>query len=242
MFSLLNAFTPDTPCLRLVDLAAATGLPVSTVHRMATELVALNVLAKGADGGYRIGLRMWELGALCPQPRTLRDVSLPFMHDLHDATGENVHLAVLAGDDVLYVQRLWGRRSVGVVSHIGGRYPLHATGVGKVLLSHSAREFQERVLQAGLKRYTPYTIVMPGMLMRSLQDVRRTGIARCVEELKLGTVSVATPVFDHDQRVVAALSVVMHSNSRSSSSIEPALRMAARSISRELAKGYEAVG
>jgi DNA-binding IclR family transcriptional regulator len=239
VFSLLNAFTPDSPALRLVDLQAATGLPVSTVHRLAAELVELGALEKDPDGYYRIGLRMWELGSLCPQPRTLRDVSLPFMHDLYEATSENVHLAVLDGDDVLYVERVWGARSVDVASLVGGRYPLHATGVGKVLLSYSSPQFQESVLRAGLKRYTPHTIIMPGMLMRALSDVRKTGIARCIEELTLGTVSVAAPIFAPDRRVVAALSVVMHTRTRSLATIEPALRLAASSITRELAKGYD---
>ncbi len=242
VFALLNSFSPERPALRLVELTAITGLPVSTVHRIAAELVELGALKKERDGVYRIGLRMWELGALCPQPRTLRDVSLPFIHDLYEATEENIHLAVLDGDEVLYVERVWGRRSVDVVSRVGGRSPLHATGVGKILLAHASREFQETVLAATLKRYTPHTIVMPGLLMRSLQEIRATGIARCAEELSLGTVSVAAPVHGPDGRVVAALSVVSHTvtHTRSLAAVEPALRLAAKSISRELAKGYAA--
>ncbi|MEU0485353.1 IclR family transcriptional regulator [Streptosporangium sp. NPDC006013] len=240
VFALLNAFSPERPALRLVELTAATGLPVSTVHRIAAELVELGALKKGRDGTYRIGLRMWELGSLCPQPRTLRDVSLPFIHDLYEATAENVHLAVLDGDEVLYVERVWGPRSVGVASRVGGRQPLHVTGVGKVLLAYAPHELRQAVLAAGLKRYTPHTIVMPGLLMRALQEIRETGIARCAEELALGTASVAAPIHGPDGRVVAALSVVSHTvtHARSLAAVEPALRLAAKSISRELAKGY----
>lgn len=240
VFSLLGAFTQERPALRLVDLQRATGLPVSTVHRLASELVELDLLRK--DGGvYRIGLRLWEVGSLALQPRTLRDVSLPFMQDLHAATGENVHLAVLDGTEVLYVERVWGRRSVEVVTHVGGRSPLHATGVGKVLLAYAPRELQEAVIRGPLRRYTPHTVVMPGLLMRSLQEIRATGIARCVEQLSLGTVSLAVPVADGRGRVVAALSVVMHTRTYASVAVEPALRMAARSISRELDHVYTGV-
>lgn len=244
VFALLNAFSQDRPALRLIELAAVTGMPVSTVHRIATELVELGALKKERDGVYRIGLRLWELGSLCPAPRTLRDVSLPFMQDLYEATAENVHLAVLDGDEVLYVERVWGRRSVDVVTRVGGRSPLHATGVGKVLLAHGSRELQESVLAAGLKRYTAHTIVMPGILMRSLREVRETGIARCAEELSMGTASVAAPIFGPDRRVVAALSVVSHTvtHTRALTAVEPALRLAALSISRELAKGYDGIG
>ncbi|GAB3467436.1 IclR family transcriptional regulator [Actinophytocola sediminis] len=244
VFALLNAFSQERPALRLSELAAATGLPVSTVHRIASELVELAALKKDRDGVYRIGLRLWELGSLCPQPRTLRDVSLPFMQDLYEATAENVHLAVRDGDEVLYVERVWGRRSVDVVTRVGGRSPLHATGVGKVLLAHASREFQESVLAAGLKRYTAHTIVMPGLLARSLRKIRAAGIARCAEELSLGTASVAAPIFGPDRRIVAALSVVSHTvtRTRSLTAVEPALRLAALSITRELAKGYDGIG
>jgi DNA-binding IclR family transcriptional regulator len=240
VFALLDAFSQDRPALRLVDLTAVTGLPVSTVHRIATELVELGALKKDRDGTYRIGLRMWKLGSLCPQPRTLRDVSLPYIHDLYEATGENIHLAVLDGNEALYVERVWGPRSVGVPTRVGWRQPLHATGVGKVLLAHAPRELQQAVLASELKRYTPHTIVMPGLLMRTLQEVRETGIARCSEELTLGTASVAVPIHGPDRRVVAALSVVSHTvaPSRSLGAVEPALRLAAKSISRELANGY----
>ncbi|MFI5436485.1 IclR family transcriptional regulator [Rhodococcus baikonurensis] len=239
VFALLNAFTPKDPALRLVDLRDVTGLPVSTVHRIAMELVELGALTKDTDGVYRIGLRIWELGSLCPQPRNLRDISLPYMQDLYEATGENVHLAVLDGVEVLYLERVWGRRSVGVVTHVGGRSPLHATGVGKMLLSHAPRALQEEVLIAGLKRYTPHTVVMPGMLMRTLHNVRETGIARCVEELSMGTVSIAAPIFDADRQLLAALSVVLHTAATKIATVEPALKMAAMSISRELARTFD---
>ena len=241
VFALLGAFTPQHPALRLVDLHRATGLPVSTVHRVAAELVEQGALTK-TDGVYRIGLRLWELGSLAPQPRTLREVSLPFMQDLYEATAENVYLAVLDRGEVLYVERVWGHRSVDVHLQVGERSALHATGVGRVLLSHAPREFQEAVVRAGLRRFTPHTVVMPGLVMRTLEDVRRSGIARCVEQRSLGVISLAVPVFDGAERVVAALSVVMRTHTRSLATVEPSLRMAGRSISRELAKGYSAVG
>ena len=69
---------------------------------------------------------------------------------------------------------------------------MHATAVGKVLLAHTPPEFVEEVLKAGLKRYTPHTIVAPGHLERALAEIRRTGIAFAREELTVRTVSVAS--------------------------------------------------
>ena len=137
--SLLDAFTADQPELSLGDLARITGLPVSTTYRLASELVSWGGLERAESGtGYRIGMRLWELGALAPRAETLRELAQPFMQDLYAATGENVHLAVLDGLAALYVDTVSGRTAVPTRSRRGGRLPLHATGVGKILLAPRA--------------------------------------------------------------------------------------------------------
>ena len=108
--SLLDAFGPTTPELSLGDLARVTGLPVSTTYRLASELVEWGGLERADRSGYRIGMRLWELGALAPRGGTLRDVALPFMQDLYEATHENVHLAVRDGLEALYVDTISGQR------------------------------------------------------------------------------------------------------------------------------------
>ena len=138
--ALLDAFTPASPELSLNELAALTGLPVSTTYRLASELVAWGGLERVEGGGYRIGLRLWEIGSLAPRGETLREVALPFMHDLYEATHENVHLAVLDGTEALYVEKLSGRRAMPVRTRRGGRLPLHATAVGKVLLAYGPEQ------------------------------------------------------------------------------------------------------
>ena len=119
------------PELTLGELAQRTGLPVSTTYRLVSELVDWGGLERVEGGGYRVGLRMWEIGALAPRGETLREVALPFMSDLYEATLENVHLAVLDGAEVLYVEKLTGRRAMPVRTRRGGRLPLHATAVGQ---------------------------------------------------------------------------------------------------------------
>jgi DNA-binding IclR family transcriptional regulator len=233
--SLLDAFTPAAPELSLGDLARITGLPVSTAYRLASELVEWGGLER-ADGGtgYRIGVRLWELGALAPRNATLREVALPFMQDLYQATRENVHLAVLDGHEALYVDTITGRNAVRVRSRRGGRLPLHATGVGKVLLAHAPDELLHELVDAGLRRYTAHTVVAPGHLRRALADVRRTGIACAREEMTLGSSSVASPVVDAAGDVVAALAVVQRSGRGDVRKLGPAVRTAAISTSRAL--------
>jgi DNA-binding IclR family transcriptional regulator len=232
--SLLDAFGPTTPELSLGDLARISGLPVSTTYRLASELVEWGGLERAEPAGYRIGMRLWELGTLAPRGGTLRDVALPFMQDLYEATHENVHLAVREGLEALYVETISGHGSVRTRSRRGGRLPLHATGVGKVLLAHAPPEVLSAVVAGGMQRYTPYTVVAPGHLRRTLSDVRRTGVAYAREEMTLGSLSVAAPIHGTDGTVVAALAVVLTQGRGDLRRLAPAVRTAAISTSRAL--------
>jgi DNA-binding IclR family transcriptional regulator len=239
--AILDAFSAETPRLSLQGLADRTGLPQSTTYRLASELVEWGGLERGA-GGYQIGMRLWEIGELARRGNELRDVALPFMQDLYDATRENVHLAVLDGREALYIETITGRRATRVVTRRGGRLPLHATGVGKALLAHASEELVAEVLSSNLKRYTAHTIVAPGQLRRKLSEVRRTGLAFAIEEISLGSVSVAAPIFSAPGTVLAALAVVVRSSRKDVQRLAPAVRATANSLSRILQQqGFEPI-
>jgi DNA-binding IclR family transcriptional regulator len=229
--AILDAFSTETPRLSLQALAERTGLPQSTTYRLATELVEWGGLERGT-GGYQIGMRLWEIGELARRGEQLRDIALPFMQDLYDATRENVHLAVLDGHEALYIEKITGRRATRVVTRRGGRLPLHATGVGKVLLAHAPEELVADVLSNTLKRYTPHTIIMPAQLRRKLADVRRAGLAFAFEEMTLGSVSVAAPIFSSPDTVIAALALVVRASRNDVKRLAPAVRATAISLSR----------
>src|SRR5690606_5290910 len=129
-----------------------------TAHRLVGELADWGALEREPDGGYRIGLRLWEVATLAPRGIGVREAALPFLEDLYEATHENVHLAVLDGTEALYLERISGRGAVPVISRVGGRLPLHATGVGLVLLAFAPRDVQERVLAGDLRRFTTRTV------------------------------------------------------------------------------------
>lgn len=232
--SILAAFSPATPELSLNELARRTGLPLSTTYRLASELVEWGGLERVEGAGYRIGLRLWEVGSLSPRSTALNEIVLPFMQDLYVATHENVHLAVLDGQEALYVERVTGRKSITVKTRRGGRLPLHATGVGKVLLAFAPEAFQTEVLTAGLKRFTPYTIVAPGLLKQTFAEIRRNGVAFAREEMTVGRVSVASPLLDAEGRAVAALSIVLSAGKADLQRLAPAVRTAALCASRQL--------
>jgi DNA-binding IclR family transcriptional regulator len=165
-------------------------------------------------------------------------VAAPFLLDVHTATRDTVHLAVRDGLSALYVERISGRESVPVVSQVGSRLPLHATGVGKVLLAAAPGDVLERMIGA-LSRETPHTIVDPGRLRREVADVHRRGFARTGEEMSLGAASVAVPVTadrDGTPVVAAALGIVVPTSRRDTARLVPVLEVAARGIGRELAR------
>ena len=238
--SLLDAFAVDEMELSLNELARRTGLPLSTAYRLASELVSWGGLERAEGGGYRVGLHLLEVGARAPRSATLHELVVPFMQDLYVATRENVHLAVAVGLEVLYIERVTGLQSITVKSRRWGRMPLHATGVGKVLLAYAENDFVDRVIAGGLTRFTPYTIVAPGHLRRNLAEIRHTGVGIAHEEMTVGRLSVAAPLFDADGRAVAAMSIVVPTTV-DPQRLAPAVRTAALCASRRLReRGFRA--
>jgi DNA-binding IclR family transcriptional regulator len=229
----LAAFSPDKAELTLSDIARRAGLPLTTTHRIVGELARWGALERTERGGYQVGLRLWEIGALAPRGHGLREIAMPFLEDLYVATRQNVQLAVVDGMDAVYLERLSTRSAVGIITRVGGRLPLHATGVGLVLLAYSDAEFQERVLAAPMRRFTEKTIDSPGELRRVIADVRRRRVAVSDGQITLDAMSVAAPVFDAEGRVAAALSVVVP-HDRPPREYIPAVHAAARGISRGL--------
>ena len=230
--ALLGAFDEAHRRLTLTRLAERADLPVATAHRLVAELVGWGALARTASGEYVVGRRLWDLGLLAPVQTGLRQAASPFLHDLYGATLATVHLAVRDGLEVLYLDRLAGHASVPVVSRIGSRLPMHATGVGKVLLAHAPAEVREQAL-GRLARVTPYTVTQPGLLRRQLARVRRDGYATTVEEMSLGACSAAVPI-RHGEEVVAALGIVVPSLKKDRPRLVAALQGAAQGVGRSL--------
>ncbi len=234
VLAVLGAFGAEHRYLSLTQLSRRTGLPLATTHRLVGELAAWGALERDIMGRYRIGLRLWEVGSLAPRGLGLREIALPFLEDLYEATHENVQLAVLDGAEVVYLERIAGRASVGVRTRVGGRWPAHTTGVGLVLLAYSRAEAQERYLAGPLARFTDRTIIDPDRLRRELAQVRRCGYAVSAGQVTLDALSVAAPVYNTTDEVVAALSIVARAGSVAPATLVPAVRTAARGISRAL--------
>jgi DNA-binding IclR family transcriptional regulator len=236
--SVLECFADGTTEKTVAELCARTGLPPATVHRLLTVLVAWGGVERVSRGRYRLAVRVWRLGAHAPQARTLRDVALPYLEDLYEATHALVHLTILDGLEVLYIEKISGRQAVPVSSRVGARLPLHASGPGKVLVAFGPPDLLDQVLAAGLKPRTKKTISDEATFRRALSEIRKTGFAVSREEMSPGIASVAAPIFAGRQ-AVASVSVVTTPDRLNVAVLAPLTTTIARAITRALAAVQE---
>ena len=232
-FRILGTFHAGRTRLTLSELARHAGIAPATAHRMTGQLVDNGALVRAPDGSYELGPRIFELGSLTARSRSLRQIALPHLHDLHVATGHCVHLVVREGLDARYLERLAGPDSVPTLSRSGGRVPIHACSGGLTLLAFAKPTLVQQVLVRGLEQLTPQTVCTRNDLLSVLAHVRATGRAICVDQMVVGTTSMAAALRSPTGEVVAAVSVVT-ANSVDTASLAVALEMATRSISRQL--------
>jgi DNA-binding IclR family transcriptional regulator len=154
-------------------------------------------------------------------------------------TRENVQLAVREGTEAVFVERIAGRSAVPVLTRVGGRFALHATGVGLVLLAYAPIEVFDVVVAAGLTRYTRATVTDPDRLRRVLAEVRRNGYAVSRGAVTEDALSVAAPITDVRGGVVAAVSLVVALDGARPAALAPVVRTAARGISRAYTESGE---
>lgn len=234
LLSVLSVFTGQRPALTLTEIATATTLPLSTAHRLVGELVAWGALERGPDTKYRIGLRLWELGSLSPRGLPLREVAMPYLEDLYEATHENVQLSVLDGDEVVFVERLSGRRAVKTRTRVGGRLTSIATAGGRVLLAHAPLEVVDKVLTEPVIPYTPETITDAATLRKLLIDIRRQGVAVDENQVTNGAIAIGAPIRNRYAEVVAAVSVVAKAEPGAARLLIPLVTTTASAVSRAL--------
>jgi DNA-binding IclR family transcriptional regulator len=229
----LESFTPDDPELTVSEIARRADLHLATASRIVGQLVDAGLLSRGPDREVRVGFRMWELASRAAPTRSLRDAAMPYLEDLHAVVGHHAQLAVLHGDEVVFLERLSARDAVVNYSRVAGRLPLHISSSGVVLMAYGPAELQERVLGRPLEGRTGATVTEPARLRALLDQVRRTGYALLPGHVHPDATGIAVPVRDGLGEVVAALSVIVPNDARAVSAV-PALLAAARGIGRSL--------
>lgn len=229
---ILRAFQGSDRVLGISEIARRTGIPKPSVSRIVAEMVHTGLLERDADH-VRLGLRLFELGQQAARPIDLRKLALPSMKELLDATGQTVHLAVLEGREVVYVQILRSRNTPALPSRVGGRLPAYATGVGKALLAFAPDEVVADVLAGKLHSVGPKTITDPKLLHAELASIRRDRVAYEREESTPNIGCAAAAILDSQDRAVAAISVSVLLDQTDLTQIGPAVATSAMALSRE---------
>lgn len=190
------------------EVGEQLGVHPTTALRILHTLHAWRMLARRPDGTYRLGAAIVELGHQALESLDIRDIAQPFMKDIHEATGETVHLAVLEDDHVVYISKIESRHPVRMYSRIGLVAPLHCTGVSKAILAFLDDDERARVVaKADFTDYTPHTLTTPDALQADLALSRERGYAIDDEEHELGIRCVAAPILHADGSVAASASV-----------------------------------
>lgn len=196
VFAILESCAESRRTMSLADLARATGLPKSTLHRLCGKLVAIGALEPRADG-YRIGARLFSLGALNPTVQRLRTQSMPSLYRMSAETGLTANVAVLQGDEVLLLDEVF-RVESALPRMVGASLPLHATALGKALLSTETLDRRKELLGSGpLPQFTRYTVTDVSKLLREIDHIEKTGVAFSHDELQIGFAGVASPIISH---------------------------------------------
>lgn len=231
--AIIDCVAKETFPISVSEVARRTGLAKSTTSRIVRSILPHGLLEM-QDEGLVVGLKFFEMGERASRPRKLRRLAYPMMEGLRHATGNTVHLAVLSGHHVVYIEILRSRTTPRLPSSVGGRVPAHATGVGKAMMAFSDPAVTERIIDAGLERIGPSTLTDPDALLAELWRIRASGIATEIEESGRGSACVAAPLFDEETGdPIAAISVSGPAGQLDMQATERALRDAVAALKRQ---------
>ncbi|TFD52278.1 IclR family transcriptional regulator [Cryobacterium frigoriphilum] len=234
--SLLSAFGAEADTgIGVSELARRSHLSKSTAFRL-LGMLERNGAVERAGTNYRLGPLLHSLGSQVYSPAhdNIRNALTPYLMELYETAHQTVHLAVLHGTDVIYLNKLFGHRPLRSPSRIGGRVPAYCTGVGKVLLAYNF-ENTELTLARPLSAWTPKTITDPDKFRAALAKIRAEGIGYDDEESVLGLSCVAAPILGPNGKPIAALSISGQTGKFSPASQAHTLRKVCFAASRALA-------
>lgn len=226
----------DAP-VGVTEMSLALDLGKSNVHRILATLKTMGYVHSLDDGRYAATLKTWELGCAVIERLDFKRLARPVMEALSDETMETVHLSVLDGLDVVYVDKVESSQPVRAYSRVGGRAPAYTVATGKALLAFQ-RDLEE-TLPTDLEQYTPATLADHEALLQELSSVRSSGFAINRGEWREGIRGVAAPIRNERAEVICAIGISGPENRLSlkkMNALAPCVIESARKISLQL--GY----
>jgi DNA-binding IclR family transcriptional regulator len=214
-------------------MARESGIAKSTVYRLCTELASWGVVER-VGTSFQLGARLSELALTAPARDRFREIAVPYCVELYALTRRTANLSILVGTDVVCIDKFYGAVDTAQWVHVGTRAPAHSAAAGKAILAFSSQAVVVTVMSQPLRRVTPFTLASPQMLSNELGEIRRSGLAFCREEVRLGLASLAAPLFGRDGRVVGALALTSKSAGLTSPDVEASLKEQAHRLSQAL--------
>jgi IclR family acetate operon transcriptional repressor len=241
-FDLLERMADQGGEVGLSELAAGSGLPLPTIHRLMRTLVACGYVRQQANRRYALGPRLIRLGESAS--RLLGAWARPYLAELVEATGETANMALLDGDEAVYVAQVPSRHSMRMFTEVGRRVLPHSTGVGKALLAAlPPGEVRALLARTGMPAATDRTITEPDVLLAELARVRERGYAVDDSEQEIGVRCLAVPV--PDAPTAAAISIsgpAGRVTDTATDTIVPVLREVAHRLAAALSSSGETPG
>ena len=197
----------DAEELGVTEISTKTGLHKSTTFNIISTLERYHYLEKNeSTSKYRLGIELFRIGTKVKS--VLRKITLPYLEKLAFDFKETVNLVVRDGDQVIYLEKIDSPHSMCISTVTGGRLPINSTAVGKAILSGLTDSVLVEVVNSlNLVKFTDKTITEKGKLLECIEKVRITGYSEDFEELELGLICVASPIFDHTGKSCTAISV-----------------------------------
>ncbi|MEE9097627.1 IclR family transcriptional regulator domain-containing protein [Pseudarthrobacter phenanthrenivorans] len=210
--AVIRAFDAERPVMTLSEVASRTGLTRATARRFLHTLVELGYVR--TDGKtFALTAKVLQLGYAYLSGLSLPQLAQPHLEELSLKLGESTSAAVLDGTDIAYIARVTTRRIMTIGITVGTRFPAYATSMGRVLLAHlPPAELKAYLAAADIKPLTPRALGTASELLAVLETVRTQGWCLLNQELELGLMSVAAPVYD-GAKVVAAVNVSLQAQS-----------------------------
>lgn len=206
--TILEAFLVSDEPLGLTELSREVGLSHSTVHRLLATLATHRFVDRTGDGRYRLGIRLFQLGARVEGPRALGRLALPFMTDLAEAQQMSAFLSIRQGTVSVCIERV-DRGHVTLAPYlVGETLPLHVGAAPLLLLAAMSDDELDRYLATPLAKLTPVTVVDPAAVRQRVERIRRDGHAVAIDgDLAPGISAVGARITGDDGSTVAAISL-----------------------------------
>jgi len=205
---ILNSFTDDYPERGVSDIAEAVGLHKATAHRILSTLLNYGFIERASNGSnYKLGVQLLDLGYRVNRRLDVRQEAIPYITQLGSTIDEAVDLSVFDQGQMLCVEMIQSSHALTISASVGKRLPAHCTAGGKLFLANLPDDELTEYLQKPLHSFTEYTHNDPVILREEFKTILKNGYGIDEQELELGVRAVASPVFDHKNKIIATVSI-----------------------------------